>query len=55
MELVAKVKEGKGRGGWGGVSEDVFPQMQCLHTAVCECACICASVFVCNLPGQIPL
>lgn len=33
------------------VSEDVFPQMQCLRAAVCERA----SVFVCNLPGQIPL
>lgn len=37
------VREG-GRGGVGGlfVREDVFPQMQCLHAAVCERArCVC--------------
>lgn len=36
-----------GRGEWGGglfVSEDVFPQMQRLHAAVCERACMCVCV-----------
>lgn len=33
---------GSGRGGGLFVSEDVFPQMQCLRAAVCERArCVC--------------
>lgn len=51
MELVAIV-----RGvGVVFVSEDVFPQMQCLRAGVCERVRVCASVIVRNLRRQIPL
>lgn len=36
------------------VREDVFPQMRCVHGAVCERACY-GWVFACNLHRQIPL